>query len=237
MSGFGQKRNYTIMRLTTKIKSHHHTLNPEAFELFMQPNSSLRISDVRPDEFLVTLESQAGEADGVFFGRANEIVSFYLMALNVATLGSFSWDFKFISPISYFRTQGDANAVGEQIFFQVLPTYKYDEVQLTITPQLVWQSLKIMLSLGSEKNSPLVGEYIKGIYNLHQSFLSYNFANEAFANFYKALEYFCTVYFFKKDRLDNEKSDIKNMLRDFGFNEEVVNDFDPIYIVRETLNK
>lgn len=89
-----------------------------------------------------------------------------------------------------------------------------------------------MIALGEEKNSPLVGEYIKGLYNLHQTFLNLNFVNEAFANFYKALEYFCTAYYLKKKRLGNEKKEIKTVLHDFGFEDEIVDTFDPIYVAR-----
>lgn len=89
-----------------------------------------------------------------------------------------------------------------------------------------------MIALGEERNSPLVGEYIKGLYNLHQTFLNLNFVNEAFANFYKAFEYFCTIYYLKKKKLDNEKKEMKAALRAFGFKEEIVNDFDPIYVAR-----
>lgn len=219
------------MRLTTKIKSHHHELNSTAFEIFGREESSLRITDVRSDEFLITIKSNDGEPDTDFFVRANEIVSYYLVALNAATLGHFSWDFKFVSPIHYSRSRGTEGA-SDQVFIRAPSTYQFDEEKLPITPVLIWRSLKIMIALGEEKNSPLVGEYIKGLYNLHQVFLNLNFVNEAFANFYKALEYFCTVYYLKKKSLDNQKKEIKGVLRDFGFKEEVVDAFDPIYVAR-----
>ncbi len=219
------------MCLTTLIKSHHHDLNAGAFEIFGRTDSSLQISDVRSDEFLIAVNSIEGEPETTFFARANEIVSYYLVSLNAATLGHFCWDFKFISPVVYSHSQGDRMKTGKE-FFQAPSAYKFDEEKLPITPELIWRSLKIMIALGQEKNSPLVGEYIKGLYNLHQTFLGLNFVNEAFANFYKALEYFCTVYYLKKKSLENEKKEIKGVLRDFGFREEIVGTFDPIYVAR-----
>lgn len=218
------------MLLTTTIKSHHHELNVRSFEIFCRGDSLLQISDIRSDEFLITLESNKGETDNVFFSRANEIVAYYLVALNAATLGHFAWDFEFISPIHYSMSHGARR--DNHVLFQTPSTYKFDEPKLPITPELVWRSMKIMLALGQERNSPLVAEYTKGLYNLHQTFLNLNFINEAFANFYKALEYFCTAYYLKKESLGNEKKEIKAVLRDFGFEKEIVDSFDPIYVVR-----
>jgi len=219
------------MRLTTTIKSYHHELNAPAFEIFSSEKSSLQISDVRSDEFRITFNSSRGEPDAAFIDRANDIICYYLVALNAATLGHFSWDFKFVSPISYLHSP-ESGKGEDTLFFQTPSTYKFDEEKLQITSTLIWRSLRIMLALGEERNSPLVREYIKGLYNLHQTFLGLTFVNEAFANFYKAFEYFCTVYYLKKKKLDNEKKELKSVLRDFGFKEEIINDFDPIYVAR-----
>lgn len=219
------------MLLTTTIKSHHHELNTHSFEIFTREESQLQISDIQPDEFRISLESNEGEPDDIFFARANEIVSYYLVAINTASLGHFAWDFNFVSPIHYSMSHG-GDKTKEHVLFQSASTYKFNEAKLPITPVLIWRSLKIMIALGKERNSPLVVEYIKGLYNLHQTFLNLNFTNEAFANFYKALEYFCTAYYLKKENLSNEKKEIKAVLRDFGFEEDIVDSFDPIYVAR-----
>ncbi|TOM44764.1 hypothetical protein CGH75_27450, partial [Vibrio parahaemolyticus] len=71
-------------------KSHHHVLTDSAFELFSQDRYSFQISQVTEDAFTLSIKSLEGEEKEAFVARSHSIISFYLVALNVATMGHFS---------------------------------------------------------------------------------------------------------------------------------------------------
>lgn len=219
------------MFLKTIIKSHHHRLNEDSFSLFAENQIDLRISDIKDDSLTLCVESLAGEGENNFLARAHSIISYYLVAINVATLGHFSWDFQLVSPVPYFKTE-EPDDFGDFVFMHRSMNYEFGEDHLDITPELVWRSIKIMIALGYEKDEVFLSEYIKGIYNLHNYLFNIDFRNESFSNFYKAFEYFCTAKILEVKNLKNEKAQLKGVLNDFGFNENIISDFDEIYVAR-----
>jgi hypothetical protein len=110
--------------------------------------------------------------------------------------------------------------------------YQSKDKDLDITEGLVWRALQLFLAMGSEKDDAFRKEYIKGLYNFHLRFLDIQFANEAFSNFYRAFEYFCTRKMLNARKLSNEKQELRGVLLDFGYSEEIVNDFDILYRIR-----
>ncbi|HCE4791968.1 TPA: hypothetical protein NGU72_004503 [Vibrio parahaemolyticus] len=221
------------MYLNTRIKSHHHVLTDSAFELFSQDRYSFQISQVTEDAFTLSIKSVEGEEKEAFVARSHSIISFYLVALNVATMGHFSWDFQMVSPVPYFYSE-KPDELQNYLMLHKGTDYLYDEEKMDISSELVWRSLKIMLALASEKDDVFISEYIKGIYSLHNNFFNIKFTVESLASFYRAFEYFCTVKVLKQKRLNNEKKQLKAILADFGFNDLILEDFDRIYKVRCT---
>ncbi|NOJ17328.1 hypothetical protein F0239_07535 [Vibrio jasicida] len=203
-------------------------LTESAFELFSKDRYSFQVSQVTEDAFTLSIRSAEGEKNEAFVARSHSLISFYLVALNVATMGHFSWDFQMVSPVPYFYSEKLQN----YLMLHKGTDYLYDEEKMDISSELVWRSLKIMLALASEKDDVFISEYIKGIYSLHNNFFSINFTVESFASFYRAFEYFCTVKILKQKRLNNEKRQLKAILADFGFNDLILEDFDRIYAVR-----
>ena len=92
------------MFLNTRIKSHHNILSADSFKIFSDSESNLIISDVQTDTFTLSIESLDGESEQKFFGRAHSIFSHYLVAINVATIGHYSWDNQHVSPVPYFTS-------------------------------------------------------------------------------------------------------------------------------------
>lgn len=207
------------MYLNIKIKSHHHKLNPEAFELFSKESSHLRISEVKPDSLILSVENRDNKTEPEFLAWAHEIFSYYLVAINIATLGHFSWDFQMVSPVPYFKST-KMGKFDDLLFLHRETNYKFNEDFLEINNDLVWRSIKIMIALGGERDQVFISEYIKGIYNLHNTFFNINFKNESFSNFYRAFEYFCTTKILNFKKLTNEKAQLKLVLSDFGFEKE-----------------
>jgi len=165
-----------------------------------------------------------------FFAKCHDIISHFLLAINIATLGHFTWDFQFVSPTPYLLV--DERNKNSHFIFGQFGKYQNKEKQLDITKGLIWRTLQVFLAIASENERSLKKEYIKGLYNLHHSFFDIEFLNEAFSNFYKAFEFFCTTRLLKVKKLTNEKKQLRQVLSDFGFEEEVLTDFDKIYQIR-----
>jgi len=196
------------MFLKAKIISHHNILSTNSFELMSSPSSLLSISEVKKNSFMLSVESLPKEDKGSFMGRAHSVISFYVVALNVASLGHFSWDFQLVSPVPYFMSNS-VESTGEFQFLHKPSGYKFDEEMIPLPRETSWQVLKIMIALGKERDDVFISEYIKGIFNLHNCFFNISFINEAFANFYRALEYFTARKILRCKKLKNEKVTIK----------------------------
>jgi hypothetical protein len=219
--------------IRTSIVSHHHRMSEDAFDLFMRPDSLLQVSNVKERSFL--LSCYRGEEDDksdLFYAKSHEVISYFLIAINVATLGHFTWDFRFVSAPPYMFI--DSHRGKGQFLFAEPARYVFSEPLLEITKSLVWRTLQLLLALGNERDQQLKTEYVKGLYNFHNGFFDIDFLNEAFGNFYRAFEFFCTSKMLKTKRLKNEKKQLRGVLRDFGFQETVLEDFDKVYMIRCT---
>jgi hypothetical protein len=217
--------------IRTKIISHYYKLSEDAFGLFQTDDLLLRISDVKEHSFLIS--SYKSENDRYlesFYGKCHDIISYFLVAINIATLGNFSWDFQFISAAPY--TLIDHNKTTSEILYNKPNQYVHQEDYLDINKELVWRTLQLFLSLSNEKDDRLKKEYIKGLYNFHHGFFDIEFNNEAFSNFYKAFEFFCTTKILKTNKLSNEKKQLRDVLSNLGFRNELLNEFDRLYKIR-----
>jgi hypothetical protein len=166
----------------------------------------------------------------IFYSKAHDIISHFLIAINVATLGLFTWDFKFVSPAPYQYVDVKKNKA--HFLFVGTQKYVFEEELLQIQKPLIWRTLQLLIVFGTEKDRPLTTEYIKGLYNFHNGFFDINFINESFSNFYKAFEFFCTKRILKVNKLKNEKKQLRFVLSEFGFKENALKDFDKIYLKR-----
>jgi hypothetical protein len=217
--------------IRTKIISHYHKLSEDAFELFQTDDLLLRISDVKEHSFLIS--SYKSENDSYiesFYGKSHDIISYFLVSINIATLGNFSWDFQFISAAPYILM--DLDKTNSNFLYNKPNQYVHQEEYLNINKEFVWRTLQLFLSLSKEKDDRLKKEYIKGLYNFHHGFFDIEFNNEAFSNFYKAFEYFCTTKILKINRLSNEKKQLRDVLSNLGFSNELLIEFNRLYKIR-----
>lgn len=212
-----------------KFVSHHHNLLLEDFEYFQQPNLMVKILEVGPNYFSVCCFKDDSELDiQAFLNKVYYIFSSLLLAFNVGTMGHFSFDFKLVPPINLSVVENGQEINVSPINFP----YKNDEPMLTLNKTLVWQVFQLFISFLKEKNEIFKIEYLKGLYNLHNNFLDINFVNEAFSNFYRSFEFFCTQKILSVNKLSNEKKQLRGVLQEFGFEEEILKDFDKIYNLR-----
>jgi hypothetical protein len=217
--------------IRTKIISHYHKLTKDAFEVFQTDNLLLRISNVEEHSFLISRYKSENDASlELFYEKCHDIISYFLISINIATLGNFSWDFQFISAAPYILTDYDKNT--SNFLYNEPIQYTHKEQYLDINKQLVWRTLQLFLSLRNEKDDSLKKEYIKGLYNFHHGFFDIEFNNEAFSNFYKAFEFFCTTKILKTNKLSNEKKQLRDVLSNLGLRNELLEEFDRLYKIR-----
>ena len=217
--------------IRSSIVSYHHRLTEDAFEYFMKPDLLLQVSNVKERSFLVSCyKAEEDKRLDLFYAKSHDIISYFLIAINVATLGHFTWDFRFVSPAPYLFV--DAHQHKSQFLFAEPARYTFSEDPMEISKPLVWRTLQLFLALGNERDQRLKTEYVKGLYNFHNGFFDIEFLNEAFGNFYKAFEFFCTSKMLKAKRLSNEKKQLRGVLSEFGFEEPVLEEFDKVYTIR-----
>ncbi len=217
--------------IKTKIVSHHHLLTADAFEYFQHPDLLLEVSDVMESSFILSCYKAVDESSNdLFYYSAHNIISNFLIAINVATMGHFTWDFKFVAPVPYLIV--DNQKKKRDFLYAETSKYINKENPRDIDKKLIWRTMQLFLAIAKDKDRNLKKEYIKGLYNLHTSYFDIEFLNEAFGNFYKAFEFFCTTRFLKVKKLSNEKKRMREVLSDFGFDEPVLKDFDKIYLIR-----
>jgi len=182
---------------------------------------------------MLSLKAIEGEIPGdKFFGKAHDIFGHFIMALNIASLGHFTWDFQLVPPVPYVSDTLKDNK-SQFIFGDKVKITKEDEV-LKFDKNFAWSTLQLFMILAKEEDTVVKDEYLKGIYNTHHRFFNIDFTNEAFVNFYKAFEYFCTNRILGLKKLTNEKKQLRGVLKDFGFKEEILEDFDKIYVARSS---
>ncbi len=190
-----------------------------------------RVFDVRQDSFkvevLMTEEMKKTNTD--YFGYAFIVSSSFLMALNIAALGHFTW------------------TVGNRMFWHcehIGPSGKAEQVFLN-SKDPIFAVEKTVLTEGEARNSIIIcgsllretdqsfrKEYLKGIIHLGAGFGDLTFDREAFGNFYRAFEYFITSRVFGKKKLGNELRDLNKGVRSLGLPDKVCEELTGLYKIR-----
>jgi hypothetical protein len=218
-------------RFITEIKSHSHILNETAFKVLMSEESLTRILSVAEDrlkiEVIMTEEMKKTNKD--YFGYAFIVSASFLVALNIAALGHFSW------------------TVGNRMFWHcehVGPSGKTEQVFMN-SKDITFPTEKRLLTEGEVRNSMIIvgsllrdtdqdfrREYLKGVIHLGSGFGDLTFGREAFANFYRAFEYFVTSRVLLKKKLANELKDLREGIRLMGLPAKFCDEFAGLYKIR-----
>ena len=221
----------TYSRFITEIKSHSHILDESALSILMSEQSITRVFNVMPESFkmavIMTEDMQKENTD--YFGYAFGVSASFLVALNIAALGHFTW------------------TVGNRMFWHcehIGPSGKIENVFInskdvsfpaekrSLTANEARNSMIICASILRETDQTFRQEYLKGIIHLGAGFGDLVFSREAFANFYRSFEYFITTLVLKKTKLTNELKELKEGLSLLGLQDDICEDFTSLYKVR-----
>jgi hypothetical protein len=218
-------------RFITEVKSHSHILDKSAFSVLMSEQLLTRVFNVTRDSFKVEviMTEDMKKINTDYFGYAFGVSSSFLVALNIAALGHFTW------------------TVGNRMFWyceHIGPSGKPEQVFMN-SKDLIFPTEKRNLSEGEVKNSMIIfgsllrdtdqnfrKEYLKGVIHLNAGFGDLVFSREAFANFYRSFEYFITTRVLKKKKLENELKDLKQGIRSLGLSDEFCEEFGNLYKIR-----
>ena len=218
-------------RFITQIRSHSHILDESAFSILMSEQSITQVFNVTQDSFKVAviMTEDMKKENTDYFGYAFGVSASFLVALNIAALGHFTW------------------TVGNRMFWHcehIGPSGKIENVFMNskdvsfpiekrmLTDGEVRNSMIILASLLRETDQTFRKEYLKGITHLSSGFGDLVFSREAFANFYRAFEYFITTRVLKKTKLTNEVKELKEGICLLGLSDEFCDEFTSLYKVR-----
>jgi len=221
----------TYSRFITEVRSHSHILNESALSILMSEQSITRVSNVTPESFkvavIMTEDMKRENVD--YFGYAFGVSASFLVALNIAALGHFTW------------------AIGNRMFWHcehIGPSGKIENIFINskdvsfpvekrvLTADEARSSMIICASILRETDQTFRQEYLKGIIHLSAGFGDLVFSREAYANFYRSFEYFITTRVLKKTKLTNEIKDLKEGIHLLGLPDEFCEEFTSLYKVR-----
>jgi hypothetical protein len=218
-------------RFISEIRSHSHILNETAFRLLMSEESLTRVLSVAEDrlkiEVIMTEEMKRTNKD--YYGYAFVVSASFLVALNIAALGHFSWTVG--NGMLWHCEHVGPSGKSEQVFMKSKDITFPAEKRL-LTEAEVRNSVIIAGSLMRDNEQDFRREYLKGIIHLGSGFGDLTFGREAFANFYRAFEYFVTSRVLVKKKLANELKDLREGIRLMGLPEEFCAEFAALYKIR-----
>ena len=152
----------TYSRFITQIRSHSHILDESAFSILMSEQSITQVFNVTQDSFKVAviMTEDMKKENTDYFGYAFGVSASFLVALNIAALGHFTW------------------TVGNRMFWHcehIGPSGKIENVFMNskdvsfpiekrmLTDGEVRNSMIILASLLRETDQTFRKEYLKGI--------------------------------------------------------------------------
>lgn len=232
-----EEREIIPFEIKCFVISHSHRLNKEAFSPLMGGTAHFVLSDVRENSFMLTDINKSIKCREVkhFIEMSHVDISAFIMALNIATLGYFTWDWYGLSVPRYKLTVPNGKK-GATIFPLQMISRKEDfpENIEDITEKDVLNTCKIYGALAKEeKNSKIREEYIKGILHLSLTFFDIDFCREAFYNFYRCFENIVTIKVLKVRKLNKETKDFEDAIKKIGLGEKFVEFFNKsLYIIR-----
>ena len=223
------------MWVSCRIGTASHSLNELAFRVLQLPESNIRVSDVKDNNFRIAfggfVEKNAPERSKVH--HAHNATRAFLVALNVATIGMFYWaSDPWVHPIYGVSDGPDLPPIRHGALV-VHPFQKFEEIK-EITDLDVQNALIIFGMLAKEKSPTLESEYAKGLLLLRMNFYELNFCREAFMCFWRALENFVAARILRVTKLKNELRDFQRALTTIGASDGLVNELKEVYVVRSS---
>jgi hypothetical protein len=238
MRGFNIFREKKIIPFKSKciIISHSHRLNKEAFSLLMSGNSPLIVSDVKEKSFLLTVTNELSNCTNIkhFVSLSHFCISTFIMALNIASLGYFTWH-RYGFSVPRYEVYNPIRQKRILIFPLQMENRK--ECFLgsikEITEKEIRNAIKYYGVLAEEeKISKIREEYIKGILHLSLTFFDIDFCKEAFYNFYRCFENVITNNVLQVKKLGKEVKEIEKAINKVGLGKILTKHFKSSYLIR-----
>ncbi|MCE9518288.1 MAG: hypothetical protein K8R87_01770 [Verrucomicrobia bacterium] len=199
-------------------------MNKEAFDFIALPECDLDIHEISETTFSLGISSSKFPATSPreFACKGSHVSSYFLMAINVATLGHFEWASKSNMMTSFSLV----NESTKQILRLPLNLeYQFPTPKSQLTSGMMMRAAQLMFALAREGSPHVRTEYLKGIYHFGFSYFDLSFAKDAFANFYRSFEYFVTQRILKLRKLSNEKKQIVAAMKQIGLNDSIIEMF------------
>lgn len=183
-------------------------MDEEDFKPLLFKKNMCRILKVRSNrltmEILITEDMKEKSTD--YYDYAYFVSASFLMALNIASSGYFSWlsGNQLFWHCEHFEPEKD----NKHIFFSAKPN-TFSGIRRKLNAKEIKDVMMLFSSLMKDQNQHFRKEYLKGIVHLSLNFGDLSFSEEAFTNFYRSFELFISSQILGKERLCNEFEELQ----------------------------
>lgn len=202
----------------------------------MSGNFPFIVSDVKEKSFLLTVKNKSSKCTDIrhFIDFSHASISTFIIALNIACLGYFTWDwYGFLVPRYEVYNPIRQNKIT------ILPLQMEYRKECfignitEITEKEIRRTCKYFgVLIKDKKISKIREEYIKGILHLSLTFSDIDFRKEAFYNFYRCFENIVTNKVLQVKKLDKEVKNIEKAINKVGLGKILTKQFKSIYVIR-----
>lgn len=219
-------------RLECPVRSHSHNLNEKVFESLMPGRTNIYVTGVTKDTFTLGCVNAVANIKSIsdFAPIAHVCISNFIMAINIASVGHFSWDYgEFPFPVyRYFDDKRRIN--GKHIIMGHVWINEQDIDDITSNQILATKLL--YGTLCGEDDINVRKEYISGLLHLDLDFFDIEFYKAAFSNFYRSFENFAAKRVLKTKGLKNELKELQKIITTLGLGSDIVEEFTHMYQLR-----
>lgn len=203
-----ENHNTMNLRVKCRILCHSHTIPEDLFSVFDGEEycyMHMRRIDESRFDFSIKTTDLDPQSDVVTQGnKGSYALARFMMGLNIASLGLFDWDLKFQHPPYFVITNDQDEPIAHVATNVHSDSFSFYEPKLVLATGSLVRATQIMRAMIHEPEDHVFTEYMKGIYHFGLRVYGFTFRKEAFANFYRSLEYFVTNRILNVRRLDNE---------------------------------
>lgn len=219
--------------LACPITSYSHRLKPDSFGVLMNPEAAIHVSNLTESSFFVIARDIVGaKSIDDFYSVGHTVISNFLVALNIATLGLFIWTRNETCPFPQYSLLNPTDPPTAKILIHKSGMSFPTGPKAELTENEVRKSALLFWALAREPVDDVRREYLKGLYHLTTLIYDIEFRKDAFGNFYRALEFFISERVLRVRKLENELRVIQKALLDLGFSDVIVKEFRELYRIR-----
>lgn len=202
----------------------------------MSGNGPFIVSDVKEKSFLLTVTNKSSNCTDIehFNALSHVSISAFIIALNIASLGYFTWDWYGFS-VPRYEVYNPISEKKRLIFpLQMKYRKEYFEGSIKeITEKEIRNACKYFGVLAKEEKISIIREeYIKGILHLSLTFFDIDFCKEAFFNFYRCFENIVTNKVLQVKKLDKELKNFEKAINKVGLGKIFAKQFKSSYLIR-----